>query len=56
MVSGWLWIGIISIVIFIAWVLLKKKKKGYEIVRHSEPKSLWEKVKDACCRYKEQNV
>lgn len=47
--NGWIWFGIIVIVLFIAWLSLKPKKKdNYGMVRSSGG-GFWDAVKDACC-------
>lgn len=45
--SNLIWFGISFVVLIIVWLLLRKKKNSYGIVRTEG--SLWEKVKDACC-------
>jgi LPXTG-motif cell wall-anchored protein len=44
----WIWIGIVVVVLGIAWLSLRKKKNtGYTPISSSG--GLWDKVKDACC-------
>jgi len=45
--NGWIWFGIIIVVLIIVWLSLRKKKDNYGMVRTEG--SFWDKVKDACC-------
>jgi len=45
--NGWIWFGIVIVaVILILWILLRKKKDNYGMVRAEG--SLWNKVKSGC--------
>jgi len=46
--NGWIWFGIIIVVLFIAWLSLRSRRKNdYGMTRSSG--GLWDAVKDACC-------
>lgn len=46
---GWILLGI-TVFIIVLFIILKRLNKKPEVTRMSnDPKSLWDKVKDACC-------
>jgi len=45
--NGWIWFGIIVVVLIIVWLSLRKKKNNYGRINTSGG-SLWDKVKSGC--------
>ena len=45
--NNWIWVGIVIVVLFFAWLKLRSNKEDSYSTTRSD--GLWGRVKDACC-------
>lgn len=45
--NNWIWVAIVIIVLFVAWIRFRSSNKQSYTMDSSD--GIWDRVKDACC-------